>query len=87
MPKNKNVVCQGLSPFRAPSINPIALFPGSRTGQVSKARAIISYLAVKKAGYTQKEVGAILNVSRIAVKNSLQRGEKTLTCVSKYGTK
>jgi len=60
------------------SISPIALFSGSRNGQVSKARAVISYLAVKKAGYTQKEVGDSLNVSRIAVKNSLQRGEKDL---------
>ena len=60
------------------SISPIALFSGSRNGQVSKARAVISYLAVKKAGYTQKEVGDSLNVSRIAVKNSLQRAEKNL---------
>ncbi len=51
------------------SISPIALFSGSRNGQVSKARAVISYLAVKKAGYTQKEVGAILNVRR-PLKNS-----------------
>ena len=60
------------------SISPIALFSGSRNGQVSKARAVISYLAVNKAGYTQKEVGDSLNVSRIAVKNSLQRSEKNL---------
>ncbi len=59
-------------------ISPIALFSGSRNGQVSKARAVICYLAVKKAGYTQKEVGDSLSVSRIAVKNSLQRGEKNL---------
>ena len=59
-------------------INPMALFSGSRNGQVSKARAVIAYLAVKKAGYTQEEVGDSLNVSRIAVRNGLQRGEKSL---------
>ena len=41
-------------------------------------RGVISYLAAKKAGYTQKEVGDSLNVSRIVVRNSLQRGEKNL---------
>ncbi len=47
--------------------------------RVCDARAVISYLAVKKAGYnTQKEVGDSLNVSRIAVKNSLQRGEENI---------
>jgi hypothetical protein len=59
-------------------ISSIALFSGSRNRQVSKGRAVISYLAVKKAGYTQKEVGDSLNVSRIAVKNSIQRGGKNL---------
>lgn len=45
---------------------------------MTKARAVISYLAIKEAGYTQKEVGTHLNVSRIAVRNSFQRGEKKL---------
>jgi len=53
-----------------------ALLSRSRETLVCNARAAISYLAVKKAGYTQKEVGDSLNVSRIAVKNSLQRGGK-----------
>jgi len=53
----------------------------SRNGQLSKARAIISYLTVIEAGYTQKEVSTGLNVSRIAVRNSLQRVGKYLdTC-------
>jgi len=36
------------------------------------------YLTVREAGYTQKEVSTGLNVSRIAVRNSLIRGEKNL---------
>ena len=45
---------------------------------VSKARAVISYLAVREAGYTQKEVADQLNISRIAVRRSLGRGEKVV---------
>ena len=72
-PTIKSIIYEVISHFK---ISPVALFSGSRNGQVSKARAIISYLAVREAGYTQKEVGTGLNVSRIAVRNSLQRGEK-----------
>jgi len=52
---------------------------------VSKARAAISYLAVREAGYTKAEVSTHLNVSRIAVRSSLQRGEKALKTVGRYG--
>lgn len=45
---------------------------------MSRARAVISYLAVEKAGYTQKKVSTILNVSRVAVGNSLKRGKKEI---------
>ena len=74
-PTIKAIIDEVISHFR---ISPVALFSGSRNGQVSKARAIISYLAVREAGYTQKEVSTGLNVSRIAVRNSLIRGEKDL---------
>ena len=60
------------------SISPAALFSRSRNRQVSKARAAISYLAVREAGYTQEEVSAHLNLTRIGVRNSLQRCEKGL---------
>ena len=43
---------------------------------LSKGRAVISCLAVKRAGYTQKQVCDSLHVSRIAVRNSLEKGEK-----------
>jgi len=74
-PPIKAIIDEVISHFK---ISPIALFSGSRNGQVSKARAAISYLAVREAGYTQKEVSTGLNVSRIAVRNSLIRGEKDL---------
>jgi len=69
-PAIESIIDEVISHFK---ISPVALFSGSRNGQVSKARAVISYLAVREAGYTQKEVGTELNVSRIAVRNSLQR--------------
>jgi putative transposase len=72
-PTIKAIIDEVISQFK---ISPVALFSGSRNGQVSKARAVISYLTVKEAGYTQKEVSTGLNVSRIAVRNSLIRGEK-----------
>lgn len=77
-PTIKSIIDEVISHFK---ISPVALFSGSRNGQLSKARAIISYLTVIEAGYTQKEVSTGLNVSRIAVRNSLQRVGKYLdTC-------
>ncbi|MBW2570617.1 MAG: transposase [Deltaproteobacteria bacterium] len=77
-PTIKAIIDEVISHFK---ISPVALFSGSRNGQVSKARAVISYLTVREAGYTQKEVSTGLNVSRIAVRNSLQRAGKYLdTC-------
>ena len=77
-PTIKAIIDEVISHFR---ISPVALFSGSRNGQVSKARAVISYLAVREAGYTQEEVSTGLNVSRIAVRKRLQRADKYLdTC-------
>jgi len=77
-PTINSIIDEVISHFK---ISPVALFSGSRNGQLSKARAIISYLTVIEAGYTQKEVSTGLNVSRIAVRNSLQRVGKYLdTC-------
>ena len=39
---------------------------------------MICYLAVKEADYSQKEVGDHLNGSRVAVRNSLLKGEKVI---------
>jgi chromosomal replication initiation ATPase DnaA len=48
-------------------ITPALLFSCNRNRQVSKARAAISYLAVREAGYTQEEVSTHLNVSLITL--------------------
>ncbi len=55
---------------------PKTLLSKARNRNVSTARAIISYLAVKEAGYNQKEIEKYLNISRIGVRNSISRGEK-----------
>ena len=55
---------------------PQTLLSKARSRNVSTARAIISYLAVKEAGYNQKEIEKYLNISRIGVRNSIFRGEK-----------
>ena len=74
-PTIKAIIDEVISHF---DISPTAIYSRSRNGQLSKARSVVSYLAVEKAGYAQKEVGTELNVSRIAVRNSLLRGETNL---------
>jgi hypothetical protein len=54
------------------------LLSGTRDRKVSRARAIISYLAAKKAGYTQTQIADHLNISRIGVRNSIIRGQKMI---------
>ncbi len=62
-------------------ISPSALLSQSRDRNISRARAIISYLAAKEFGYTQTEIKSHLNISRIGVRNSILRAEKILdTC-------
>ena len=64
-------------------ISPSALLSQSRDRNISRARAIISYLAVKEAGYTQTEIENHLNISRIGVRNSILRGEKIVDICQK----
>ncbi len=59
-------------------LSPTVLVSRSRDRKVSRARAIISYLAVKEAGYTQTEIENHLNISRIGVRNSILRGQKMI---------
>jgi len=61
-------------------ISPSALLSQSRDRNISRARAIISYLAAKESGYTQTEIKSHLNISRIGVRNSILRAEKMLLC-------
>jgi len=59
-----------------------AILSSGRERKISKARAIISYLGVRYAGYTQTELAEHLNISRIAVRNSIFRAEKMVdTCM------
>lgn len=63
-------------------IAPIAVLSPSRERKVSNARAIISYLGVREAGYSQTELAKHLNISRVAVRNSISRAERMLdTCM------
>jgi REP element-mobilizing transposase RayT len=62
-------------------ISPSAFLSQSRDRNISRARAIISYLGAKEFGYTQTEIKSHLNISRIGVRNSILRAEKMLdTC-------
>jgi len=74
-PTIKAIIDEVISHF---GISSTAMYSRSRNGQLSEARSVVSYLAVEKAGYAQKEVGTELNISRIAVRNSLLRGETNL---------
>jgi len=59
-------------------LNLTALLSGNRDRNVSTARAVISYLGAKEAGYTQTEIENHLNISRIGVRNCILRGEKMI---------
>ena len=59
-------------------LSPTVLLSGNRDRKVSKARAIISYLAAKEASYTQTQIENHLNISRIGVSNCILRGEKMI---------
>ena len=52
-PTIKAIIDEVISHF---DISPTAIYSRSRNGQLSKARSVVSYLAVEKAGYAQKEV-------------------------------
>jgi len=61
-------------------LNPTVLLSGRRDRKVSRARAIISYLAATEAGYSQTQIADHLNISRIGVRNSILRGQKMILC-------
>jgi len=49
---------------------------GRRKREVSSARALVSYLAVKEMGYRFTEVGQVLNIHPVNVARSLEKGER-----------
>ncbi len=52
------------------------LLTGRRKREVSSARALISYLAVKEMGYRFTEIGQALNIHPVNIARSLEKGEK-----------
>jgi len=52
------------------------LLMGRRNREVSSARALVSYLAVKEMGYRMTEVGQVLNIHPVNVARSLEKGER-----------
>lgn len=58
-----------------------SILSASKRREVSKARAVISFLAVKEMGYSSSEVARELDISRISAARCAYRGEKI---VNKY---
>lgn len=52
------------------------LLAGRRKKEISSARALVSYLAVKEMGYRFSEIGQALNIHPVNVARSLEKGEK-----------
>ncbi|RLB38856.1 MAG: hypothetical protein DRH12_12295 [Deltaproteobacteria bacterium] len=52
------------------------LLSSSRRVKVSKARSIVSYLAVREMGYRRVEIGRLLNRSGPGVSKCVERGKK-----------
>jgi len=55
-----------------------AIVSASRKGEVSEARGIICYLAVKDLGYSAAEVARALDLRRVSAGQCVTRGEKLL---------
>ena len=55
------------------------LYSRDRKSQVSKARSVISYVAVREMGYSGVEVGRILNLSGAAVTKSVEKGKRIIS--------
>jgi len=60
-------------------VDPGDLCSGDRKSQVSKARSVISYMAVREMGYSGVEVGRILNLSGAGVTKSVEKGKRIIS--------
>lgn len=60
-------------------VEPDDLFSGRRKGEVSRARALVSYLAVHEMGYHFAEVGEALRVHPVTVARCLERGKEVFS--------
>jgi len=52
---------------------------GNRKSQVSKARSVISYVAVREMGYSGVEVGRVLSLSGAGVTKCIEKGKAILS--------
>jgi putative transposase len=55
------------------------LCSGDRRSLVSKARSVISYVAVREMGYSGVDVGRLLNLSGAAVTKSAEKGKRIIS--------
>ena len=55
-----------------------SILSSSRMREVSKARAIVSFLAVNDMGYSATDVARALSIGRVSARQCLDRGEKLL---------
>ena len=55
------------------------LCSGDRRSLVSKARSVISYVAVRELGYSGVEVGQVLNLSGAGVTKCIERGKTIIS--------
>ena len=55
-----------------------SILSSSRRRDASKARAIVSFLAVNDMGYSATDVARAINIGRVSVRQCVDRGEKIL---------
>jgi len=59
-------------------LTPELICSGSRKKTISKARALVAYLAVEKTGHKATDVAKILKVQRVSVHHAAKKGKKVL---------
>jgi len=59
-------------------LSAVDITSGSKRPEIARARAILSYLAARKARMKTTDVAAYLNVSQSAISKCLLKGEKTI---------
>jgi len=57
-------------------IKPESILSGSRKKPISDARAIIAFYAVSEIGHSASDVARALRISRVSVRQCVERGQK-----------
>ena len=55
-----------------------SILSSSRRREISKARAMVSFLAVNDMGYSATDVARFLSIGRVSVGQCINRGKKIL---------